>query len=344
MPPSPGREVASRRRLAFLACAAACALLVAVPARAADVDALQSKVDAARSQATSLAADLSAKQGALLTAEGEAAAAAAKEQRLSGLLAVGEERAGELAARVGQAEDDLAAAKRRLARARAVLAARLVAIYMSGTPDTASVVLGSGDFDDLAAQSDYLRAIEESDSELAARVEDVRDEVHGALAAVREAKARVDAYNDRLAAARSQISAVRAEAEASAGRLRSLAAEREAALASLRSSIGGWEEDIRAAQAAAAATAAAGDPAAEVERWLGGPFSIPTEIVMCESGGNYGALNPSSGAGGAYQIIPSTWELYGGEGAPHEASKAEQDSIAAQIWADSGSGAWVCAG
>ena len=59
---------------------------------------------------------------------------------------------------------------------------------------------------------------------------------------------------------------------------------------------------------------------------------------MCESGGNYSALNPSSGAGGAYQILPSTWELYGGKGAPHEAPKAEQDRIAAEIWADSGGG------
>ena len=63
---------------------------------------------------------------------------------------------------------------------------------------------------------------------------------------------------------------------------------------------------------------------------------------MCESGGNYSALNPSSGAGGAYQILPSTWELYGGQGEPQNAPKAEQDRIAAEIWADSGSGAWVC--
>jgi muramidase (phage lysozyme) len=53
-------------------------------------------------------------------------------------------------------------------------------------------------------------------------------------------------------------------------------------------------------------------------------------------------VNPSSGAGGAYQILPSTWALYGGHGAPQDASKAEQDSIAAQIWADSGPSAWVC--
>ena len=52
----------------------------------------------------------------------------------------------------------------------------------------------------------------------------------------------------------------------------------------------------------------------------------------------------SSGAGGAYQILPSTWALYGGKGNPEDGSKAEQDRIASQIWADSGSGAWVCAG
>jgi muramidase (phage lysozyme) len=63
---------------------------------------------------------------------------------------------------------------------------------------------------------------------------------------------------------------------------------------------------------------------------------------MCESGGNYSAVNPSSGAGGAYQILPSTWELYGGQGEPQNAPKAEQDRIAAEIWADSGPSAWVC--
>jgi hypothetical protein len=107
----------------------------------------------------------------------------------------------------------------------------------------------------------------------------------------------------------------------------------------LRSSIAGWIEDIQAAQQVSAAEAQE-----QVASYLGGPYSIPSAIVMCESGGNYGAVNPSSGAGGAYQILPSTWGLYGGDGSPQGASKAEQDRIAAQIWADSGPGAWVCAG
>jgi hypothetical protein len=77
-------------------------------------------------------------------------------------------------------------------------------------------------------------------------------------------------------------------------------------------------------------------------RWAG-PWAIPWPIVSCESGGDYGALNPSSGAGGAYQILPSTWRAYGGAGQPQTAPPAEQDRIAARIWADSGPAAWVCA-
>jgi septal ring factor EnvC (AmiA/AmiB activator) len=312
-------------------------LLIAPGAGATDVAALQNKVEAARGQASALAADLQEKQGELAAVEQQAATAAAREQQLSRLLATGEERAAELAGKVEKTEDRLAEERDRLRRARGALAQRLVAIYMSGSPDMAGVVLGSDDFADLLTSAEYLRQIEESDSELAARVEEVRNAVNRELELVAELKARVDAHNARLAAARSQISAVRASAEVAASQLQSIAAAREASLATLKSNIGGWVSDIEAAQAESQASAEA-----TVERWLGGPYSIPTAIVMCESGGNYSALNPSSGAGGAYQILPSTWALYGGKGAPHEASKEEQDAIAAEIWADSGSSAWVC--
>ena len=164
-------------------------------------------------------------------------------------------------------------------------------------------------------------------------------------------RARAVAYDERLAAARAEIAAVREAAAASAARLAAIAGEREAALATLKSDISEWVgevEQIKAEEAKAAREAAASAAAAEAEaqeevgRWLGGPYSIPTYIVLCESGGNYSALNPSSGAGGAYQVLPSTWELYGGQGEPQNAPKAEQDRIAGEIWADSGSSAWVC--
>ncbi len=316
----------------------ALALLAVGSASAAELDDLRDKVAGARDEAASLGAEIRGLQEEVASAEAEAAQAAERERRLSDLLAHGRERAARLRAKVERTEAQLAAERRRLRRARGALARRLVAIYESGSPSTATVILGSGDFDELATRTEYLRLIESSDSELAARVEQVRDRVKRELELVAELKARVDAYNERLAAARDEIASVRARAQEAAARLDSLAAARAAKLSELKGRIEQWVGEIEAAEAASRASAEE-----TVGRWLGGPYSIPTYIVMCESGGNYGALNPSSGAGGAYQILPSTWELYGGKGAPHEAPKAEQDRIAAEIWADSGGSAWVCA-
>lgn len=73
-------------------------------------------------------------------------------------------------------------------------------------------------------------------------------------------------------------------------------------------------------------------------RWV-----IPEAIVICESKGVNLAPN-SAGAAGYYQIIPSTWASHGGS-QPFDASqhsKAEQDRVAARIWAEGGPGEWVC--
>jgi septal ring factor EnvC (AmiA/AmiB activator) len=317
-------------------------LAIAAHAGAADAGSLEAKLSSAREEASATAAGLRYSNERLASAQGEAAAAEAREERLSGLLAEGEARAGELSEKVASTRQRLAAEKARLRRSRRALAARLVAIYESGSPSTATIVLGSGSYQDLVTQTEYLREISESDSALAARVAQVRDAVHHEVGVVSALREKAVAYDERLAAARSEISAVREAARASASHLESLSAGREASLAKLKSSIGEWVSEIQEARAAEARVSSEAEAEEEVGRWLGGPYSIPTYIVMCESGGNYSALNPSSGAGGAYQVLPSTWELYGGQGDPQNAPKAEQDRIAAEIWADSGPSAWVC--
>ncbi len=60
-----------------------------------------------------------------------------------------------------------------------------------------------------------------------------------------------------------------------------------------------------------------------------------------ESGGNYRAVNPSSGAGGAYQFMPSTWRAMGGQGLPQNASPAEQDAMAMKLYAQAGRSPWA---
>ena len=104
----------------------------------------------------------------------------------------------------------------------------------------------------------------------------------------------------------------------------------------------GWTAQVRQLQRRWAGPAAR---AQTVQQWFDG-FAIPKAIVMCESGGNYNALNPSSGAGGAYQMLPETYKGLGGKyAAPQLAPKSEQDRLAAKLWAGGrGRGNWECAG
>lgn len=312
------------------------ATLAPGPASAAT---LEQKQAAARDRIQQTTDAIEADRADLDAAQQRADQASAREADLSGLLANGEQRSADLAEQLDEAEAALARSKKRLARARRFLAEHLVAVYMSGgEPDTLDMALGAGSFGELASGTEYLTAIEDSNERLMERVAELRRQLNGEVGDLGDAKLAVDRHNAALAAARDQIASVRAAAESSAATLASENAARAGQIESLKGDIAGWQKQIEKQQKVSARQAEE-----EVAQNLGGPYSIPTYIVMCESGGNYSAVNPSSGAGGAYQIMPSTWEAYGGTGLPQEASKAEQDRIAALIWADSGPGAWSCA-
>jgi peptidoglycan hydrolase CwlO-like protein len=337
--PSPARSrlVAGARRLlaGLLLCGAL--LVPATTLGARSIDELNSQIAGAREQAGAIGAQIEAATAELRVAQEQAIAAAAREAQLSAVLERGQRREAELEAAVGQARDQLAAARAELQHSLNTLAQRLVGIYRGGMPDATTVLLESDGFDDLATRAEYLRRIEEADAALVSNVRSLRDAVATRLAAVEDAEARAQAFNERIAAARDEIAAVRANAEAQAAALADARAQRQAALESLQAQVGDWTSQVQRLERISAREAQQ-----EVSQWFG-DWAIPEAIVMCESGGNFEAVNPSSGAGGAYQILPSTWELYGGEGNPEDASPAEQSEIAAQIWADSGGGAWVCA-
>jgi septal ring factor EnvC (AmiA/AmiB activator) len=336
---------------ALLGLLVALVLALAPGARAADRGKVEAELAAGREEASALAGELQASQAELAGAEAEARRAERHEERLSALLAEGEAREAKLGEEVAATQRELEIEKARLRRSHAELARRVVDIYESGVPEASSLIFGEGDYEELVTRDTYLRAINEADAALARRVGEARDEVRREVAVVAAARRKAVAYDERVSAAREEIASVREAAAASAAHLAEVSGAREASLAQLKGDIATWVSDIKKIRAEEARerreaeeSEAEADAAAEEEvgRWLGGPYSIPTYIVMCESGGNYGAVNPSSGAGGAYQILPSTWELYGGQGEPQNAPKAEQDRIAAEIWADSGSSAWVC--
>jgi hypothetical protein len=66
-------------------------------------------------------------------------------------------------------------------------------------------------------------------------------------------------------------------------------------------------------------------------------WSTPYPLVVCESGADYGKPY------GAYSILDPAWADWGGRTAhAGEASKKEQDRVAAVGWAMYGDGAWEC--
>jgi hypothetical protein len=82
---------------------------------------------------------------------------------------------------------------------------------------------------------------------------------------------------------------------------------------------------------AAAAPASAGAP----------PGSFQACVIQAESGGNASAVNASSGAGGLYGFLPSTWQALGFPGLPENAPVSEQNAAFAKEYAQSGTAPWA---
>jgi peptidoglycan hydrolase CwlO-like protein len=320
-----------------VAIAASIALLGAGGAGAQSISELNSKIASARSQVDQIGAEIQAKTEQLAAARRQAAAAAAREAELTGLLARGEEREAELQAKVERTRARLEATRARLRRSLRALADRLVAIYEGNSPDPTELLLSSHGFDDLANRAELLGRIQRADDALAERVRVLKREVAAQLAAANAAHAQAVAYDRRIAAARDQIAAVRANAVAQAAALDAARQQEQSALAGLQSQVSTWQQQVEQARQVSAQQAQQ-----TVSNWLG-QWAIPEAIVMCESGGNFRAVNPTSGAGGAYQILPSTWRMYGQSGLPQDASASLQTQVASQIWQDSGPSAWACA-
>lgn len=72
--------------------------------------------------------------------------------------------------------------------------------------------------------------------------------------------------------------------------------------------------------------------------------AVLTAIKQCESGGNYTAVNPTSGASGAYQFLTSTWQSLSasaGYATAAAAPPAVQDAAALELYNADGTTPWV---
>jgi hypothetical protein len=72
--------------------------------------------------------------------------------------------------------------------------------------------------------------------------------------------------------------------------------------------------------------------------------AVLERIAQCESGGDP-TTDTGNGYYGKYQFSRATWRRMGGTGNPAHASEAEQDRVAANLYAQEGAAPWpVCGG
>lgn len=323
---TPGNTNSAAGLRSLLAVLAASIFLLSAAAAGAANDQDKQRLEAASKRAAQLEQEQQVRSGQISETQAAARAAGISEMRVLARLQRSQRDKRALVLQLGEANRELKAAEVRERRAMDILFDRLVAIYRNPHPDYVGFLLGADSFEELQTTAQYLRAIHDADQSAADRVMRLRQEIARRHSEIVQTKKQIEAQISSLKSQQDAFTAARQRAKIAVAEL--LAAQKQGAgtLDSARSKVDEIRSEIN------------GTPL-----YGGGPYAIPTYIVMCESGGDYHALNPSSGAGGAYQILPSTWRAYGGKGLPHQASKAEQDRIAAMIWRDSGPGAWMCA-
>jgi resuscitation-promoting factor RpfC len=96
-----------------------------------------------------------------------------------------------------------------------------------------------------------------------------------------------------------------------------------------------------ASRASVSGGASVADTVASAAARRAAPGSFRSCVIQRESSGNPRAVNPSSGAGGLYGFLPSTWHGLGFSGLPENASVAEQNYAFAKEYAQSGTSAWA---
>jgi hypothetical protein len=97
---------------------------------------------------------------------------------------------------------------------------------------------------------------------------------------------------------------------------------------------------VAAPAAPSASTGSATSAAPAQQASYSGSGGFQSCVIQRESGGDPSAVNASSGAGGLYGFLPSTWQSLGHSGLPENASVAEQNAAFAQEYAQSGGSAW----
>jgi murein DD-endopeptidase MepM/ murein hydrolase activator NlpD len=278
---------------------------------------LQSQVDSKQAEI-----EQQKERKGVLSSELEKANAAV--DQLAGEVAVLRNREAVVVAELRRVQHRLNTEKARLAqlhqqlhRSLNVLRGRLVNIYRSNDPDLLTVMLESEGFDDLVSRAEYLRRIEEQDSDIVGRVRTLRN-------GTRVTVERVTEDRDEIADKKAELVRTRQQLEAREAQLAAARDSKAAALDEVNSNIEQLEGDVsdlqdRISQQLQAATSTPGVtplPAGPVQGASGGWIWPVSGTLTSGFGYRWGRMHE-----GIDIAVP--------EGTPIRAAKAGTVAIAA---------------
>jgi len=194
------------------------------------LETVEKKIDTARDREGVLTSEIEAMGEKIASLEGQVSDLRGQEAAAEAELAAKQTELDQAVARLEAAIDKLEILRARLRRALDVLSDRLVAIYTSGTPDIASIVLAASDYGDMVAVAEYAEQIQRSDEVLVERVRTLRDDAENLVAIRRDAKATIKSARDQIADEESRLEETRTTLEGREGALVAARSNRQATL------------------------------------------------------------------------------------------------------------------
>jgi septal ring factor EnvC (AmiA/AmiB activator) len=353
-----------RRALVFAALllAASCALALAWTETApADpqqkLEQTRDKLEGVREQGDELAASIAEQNRAIDAKLGEVSALRQEQEAVEAELAEKEAELKRATAALEAEEEHLERVRAKLQRAMGVLSERLVAIYESGSPDMLNAILESEDWDEMAAQTEYLRQIQEYDDAVVNRVKTLRDEVRSAVEKLDAQRAKIETARDEVATKEREVAAASQAASARFHELKAEQAARQEALDALQSRESALSDNLSAISeqvASEGGDATEGqlpaplNPGQEAqvisESEASAPASAPAAVQEVISAGNAIATTPYIWGGGHGSFESSGYDCSGAVSyALHGGGFLESplDSTGLETWGEPGPGQWI---
>jgi septal ring factor EnvC (AmiA/AmiB activator) len=348
--------------LAALLLAALCVLAASwaetAPADPQDkLEATRDKLEGVREESSDLTATIAEQNRAIDAKLGEVSALRQEQEAVEAELAEKEAELERATKALEAEEEHLERVRAKLKKSLDLLGDRLVAIYEAGSPDLLNAILESEDWSEMAAQTEYMRQIQEYDDAVVNRVKDLRDEVRSAVQRLDEKRAEIEAVRDEVAAKEQQVAAAREEAQARFQELKSEQAARQEALDALQSREAALSDNLSAISeqiASEGGDATEGqlpaplNPGQEAEliteSEASAPASAPQAVKEVIAAANAIADTPYIWGGGHGSFESSGYDCSGSVSyALHGAGLLESplDSTGLETWGEPGPGRWI---